>query len=134
MRKGRLAEGIRREGLILHSDNGSPMRGATMLATLQKLGVIPSFSRPSVSDDNPYSESLFRTLKYCPAYPGKPFESLEQARGWVHGFAHWYNEKHRHSATEARTRPCWRKGKNSTRPPGQKIHFAGRAKPETGTR
>nr|VFK29752.1 MAG: Integrase core domain-containing protein [Candidatus Kentron sp. LPFa] len=69
-----------------------------MLATLQKLGVIPSFSRPSVSDDNPYSESLFRTLKYCPAYPGKPFESLEQARGWVHGFAHWYNEKHRHSA------------------------------------
>ena len=51
-----------------------------------------------MSDDNPYSESLFRTLKYCPAYPGKPFESLEQARGWVHGFAHWYNEKHRHSA------------------------------------
>nr|VFK66030.1 MAG: Integrase core domain-containing protein [Candidatus Kentron sp. TUN] len=57
-----------------------------MLATLQKLGVIPSFSRPSVSDDNPYSESLFRTLKYCPAYPGKPFENIEQARQWVHRF------------------------------------------------
>ena len=57
-----------------------------MLATLQKLGVVPSFSRPSVSDDNPYSESLFRTLKYTPAYPGKPFESIEAARQWVHGF------------------------------------------------
>ena len=98
IRKGCLAEGIRREGLILHSDNGSPMRGATMLATLQKLGVIPSFSRPSVSDDNPYSESLFRTLKYCPAYPGKPFESIEQVRHWVHRFVQWYNLEHRHSA------------------------------------
>ena len=98
IRKGCLAEGIGREGLILHSDNGSPMRGATMLATLQKLGVIPSFSRPSVSDDNPYSESLFRTLKYCPAYPGKPFESIEQARQWIHQFVQWYNLEHRHSA------------------------------------
>nr|VFK61177.1 MAG: Transposase InsO and inactivated derivatives [Candidatus Kentron sp. TUN] len=98
IRKGRLAEGIRREGLILHSDNGSPMRGATMLATLQKLGVIPSFSRPSVSNDNPYSESLFRTLKYCPAYPGKLFENIEQARQWVHRFVQWYNQEHRHSA------------------------------------
>ena len=69
-----------------------------MLATLQKLGVVPSFSRPSVSDDNPYSESLFRTLKYTPAYPGKSFESIEAARQWVHGFVQWYNEEHRHSA------------------------------------
>nr|VFK63813.1 MAG: Integrase core domain-containing protein [Candidatus Kentron sp. TUN] len=69
-----------------------------MLATLQKLGVIPSFSRPSVSDDNPYSESLFRTLKYCPAYPGKLFENIEQARQWVHRFVQWYNQEHRHSA------------------------------------
>lgn len=96
--KGCLVEGIRREELVLHADNGSPMKGATMLATLQRLGVIPSFSRPAVSDDNPYSESLFRTLKYCPAYPDKPFESIEQAREWVHKFVHWYNEKHRHSA------------------------------------
>ena len=56
------------------------MKGATMLATLQRLGIVPSFSRPSVSDDNPYSESLFRTLKYTPAYPRKPFESIEAAR------------------------------------------------------
>lgn len=99
IRKGCLAEGVRREGLVLHADNGSPMKGATMLATLQRLGVIPSFSRPSVSDDNPYSESLFRTLKYCPAYPDGPFESIGQTREWVHEFVHWYNEEHRHSAT-----------------------------------
>jgi transposase InsO family protein len=98
IRKACLAEGIHEEGLVLHSDNGSPMKGATMLATLQKLGVVPSFSRPSVSDDNPYSESLFRTLKYLPAYPSKPFESIEAARRWVHQFVRWYNEEHRHSA------------------------------------
>ncbi len=98
IRKACLSEGIREKGLVLHSDNGSPMKGATMLATLQRLGMIPSFSRPSVSDDNPYSESLFRTLKYTPAYPAKPFENLEAARGWVNTFVHWYNEKHRHSS------------------------------------
>ncbi len=98
IRKACLAEGIHRSGLVLHSDNGSPMKGATMLGTLQKLGVVPSFSRPSVSDDNAYSESLFRTLKYCPAYPSKPFESIEAARRWVHGFVQWYNLEHRHSA------------------------------------
>ncbi len=93
-----LREGIRREQLVLHADNGGPMKGATMLSTLQKLGVVPSFSRPSVSDDNPYSEALFRTLKYVPDYPSQPFESLEAARQWVHAFVRWYNESHRHSA------------------------------------
>jgi len=97
IRKACLAEGITEKGLVLHSDNGSPMKGATMLATLQRLGVVPSFSRPSVSDDNPYSESLFRTLKYTPAYPTKPFTSLDAAREWVHVFVRWYNETHRHS-------------------------------------
>lgn len=97
IRKTCLAEGIREDGLVLHSDNGGPMKGATMLATLQRLGVVPSFSRPSVSDDNPYSESLFRTLKYTPAYPSKPFASLSAAREWVHRFVQWYNEEHRHS-------------------------------------
>jgi putative transposase len=98
IRKACLAEGIHEDGLVLHADNGGPMKGATMLATLQNLGVVPSFSRPSVSDDNPYSESLFRTLKYAPAYPSKPFESIGAARQWVHGFVQWYNNKHRHSA------------------------------------
>lgn len=98
IRKACLAEGIHQDGLVLHADNGGPMKGATMLATLQRLGVVPSFSRPSVSDDNPYSESLFRTLKYTPAYPRKPFESLEATRQWVHRFVQWYNHEHRHSA------------------------------------
>jgi putative transposase len=99
IRKACLSEGVRYESsLVLHSDNGGPMKGATMLSTLQRLGVVPSFSRPSVSDDNPYSESLFRTLKYTPAYPSKPFASLEEARAWVHRFVQWYNETHRHSA------------------------------------
>jgi transposase InsO family protein len=97
-RKAYLREGIAGDALVLHSDNGSPMKGATMLATLQRLGVMPSFSRPSVSDDNPYSEALFKTLKYHPGFPDKPFESLEEARKWVAGFEHWYNEIHRHSA------------------------------------
>ena len=84
-------------GLVLHSDNGGPMRGSTMLATLQHLGIVASFSRPSVSDDNPYIESLFRTLKYRPGYPHKPFASIEQARAWVVAFVAWYNAEHRHS-------------------------------------
>lgn len=84
--------------MVLHSDNGSPMKGATMLATLQALGVAPSFSRPAVSNDNPYSESLFKTLKYRPVYPQRPFENLLAARLWVGAFVHWYNEEHRHSA------------------------------------
>lgn len=99
LRKTRLSEQINPgQELILHSDNGSPMKGATMLATMQKLGVVPSFSRPSVSNDNPYSESLFRTLKYTPIYPTKPFDSLTEAREWVKTFAQWYNTEHRHSA------------------------------------
>jgi putative transposase len=96
IRKACLAEGVREQGLVLHSDNGSPMKGATMRATLQRLGVVPSFSRPSVSNDIPYSERLFGTLKYTPAFPSKPFESLVAAREWVHGFVHWYDEHHRH--------------------------------------
>lgn len=84
------------EGVHLHSDNGSPMKSATMLATLQKLGVAPSFSRPQVSNDNPYSESLFRTLKYNVGYP-KSFETIEEAREWVSKFVNWYNNEHRHS-------------------------------------
>jgi transposase InsO family protein len=90
-------ESIERNQVILHSDNGSPMKGATMLATLQELGVIPSFSRPSVSNDNPYSESLFRTLKYRPDYPEQPFSDLETARDWVNFFVSWYNKEHLHS-------------------------------------
>ena len=85
-------------GLVLHADNGGPMKGSTMVATLERLGVLPSFSRPRVSNDNPFSESLFRTLKYCAAYPSKPFADLDAANTWVAAFVHWYNHEHQHSA------------------------------------
>jgi transposase InsO family protein len=91
-------EGIQSKQLILHSDNGSPMKGATMLTTLQQLGVMPSLSRPAVSNDNPYSESLFKTLKYRPQYPLKPFAQVSDARDWATGLVEWYNREHRHSA------------------------------------
>lgn len=84
--------------LVLHADNGGPMKGSTMLATLHRLGVLASFSRPRVSDDNPYAEALFRTLKYRPGYPRKPFDSIDAARAWVVGFVAWYNTEHLHSA------------------------------------
>jgi transposase InsO family protein len=90
-------EGVEKHQVSVHADNGGAMKGATMLATMQRLGVLPSFSRPSVSNDNPFSESLFRTLKYCPLYPTKPFASLGAARAWVVTFMHWYNHEHLHS-------------------------------------
>jgi putative transposase len=90
-------EKIQPHQVVLHSDNGSPMKGATMLATLQRLGVMPSFSRPAVSNDNPYSESLFKTLKYRPGYPSQAFRDLTHARKWVAEFVDWYNNEHRHS-------------------------------------
>jgi transposase InsO family protein len=93
-----IRHGVDPKGLVLHSDNGGPMKGSTMLATLQKLGVVPSFSRPRVSDDNPFSEALFRTLKYRPEYPNQPFDSLEEAQTWVEDFVDWYNREHKHSA------------------------------------
>lgn len=91
-------QGIAKEQLTLHSDNGGPMTGATMVATLERLGVIPSLSRPAVSDDNPYSESLFKTLKYRPSYPDRAFSSIDEARQWVSRFVKWYNTEHLHSA------------------------------------
>lgn len=90
--------GVEPGQLALHADNGGPMKGATMLATLQSLGVVSSFSRPGVSNDNPYSEALFRTLKYRPDYPERPFATLEAARAWLREFVRWYNTCHRHSA------------------------------------
>jgi putative transposase len=84
--------------LVVHSDNGAPMKGSTMLATMQALGITPSFSRPSVSDDNAFAESLFRHLKYAPSYPRLGFATLEEARAWVARFVHWYNHEHLHSA------------------------------------
>ncbi len=83
--------------LVLHSDNGAPMKSSTMRAKLEELGVIASHNRPRVSNDNPFSESLFRTLKYCPQWPSSGFKSLTEARDWVQQFVDWYNDEHKHS-------------------------------------
>jgi putative transposase len=91
------AEQCWRRPLVLHSDNGAPMKSSTLLAKLYDLGITPSRGRPRVSNDNPYSESLFRTLKYCPQWPENGFASLEEARCWVRDFIAWYNHEHRHS-------------------------------------
>lgn len=94
-----LDEKINREQIVLHSDNGSSMKGVTMLAMLQTLGVLPSFSRPSVSDDNPYSEALFKTLKYHLTFPKwTKFAGINEARVWCEKFVTWYNQVHLHSA------------------------------------
>lgn len=84
-------------GIVLHMDNGAVMKGATFKATMDWLGITSSFSRPRVSDDNPFSEAMFRTVKYHPSYPHKPFESLDAARQWVERFVQWYNHHHLHS-------------------------------------
>jgi transposase InsO family protein len=83
--------------LTLHADNGNAMRAVTLESRLEELGVLRSFSRPRVSNDNPYSESLFRTAKYRPDYPRRPFASVQEACQWVAAFVDWYNHRHRHS-------------------------------------
>jgi len=99
VRRTALAEGIAALSTkpVLHGDNGSTLKATSVLAMLHWLGVKPSYSRPRVSDDNAYAESLFRTAKYRPEFPTKGFADLDQARAWVAGFVHWYNVDHRHS-------------------------------------
>jgi transposase InsO family protein len=97
LRSACMLEGVSREQLTLHADNGAAMKGSTMLATMHWLGIVPSFSRPRTSNDNCYSESLFRTLKYSVQYPDTPFKNLDEARSWVTEFVHWYNHENLHS-------------------------------------
>jgi putative transposase len=98
VRRGCLREQTAGRPLVLHSDNGAAMKGMTLKVAMGELGVVPSYSRPRVSNDNAYAEALFRTAKYCPLWPERPFETLEEARSWVLRFVAWYNEEHRHSA------------------------------------
>jgi len=99
VRRTALAEGIAALTTkpVLHGDNGSTLKATTVLAMLNWLGVEPSYSRPRVSDDNAYAESLFRTAKYRPEFPAKGFQTLEEARQWAAAFVHWYNVEHHHS-------------------------------------
>jgi putative transposase len=99
VRRTALAEGIAAlaDKPVLHGDNGSTLKATTVLAMLEWLGVKPSYSRPRVSDDNAYAESLFRTAKYRPEFPVKGFATLQAARDWGASFVHWYNVEHKHS-------------------------------------
>lgn len=89
-------QGIARDQLTIHADRGSSMTSKPVAFLLADLGVVQSHSRPHVSDDNPYSESQFKTLKYRPNFPGS-FGSIEAARLHCQGFFAWYNDEHRHS-------------------------------------
>lgn len=91
-----LKQGIREEELTLHSDRGSPMKSKPVSRLLAQPGVTKSFSRPRVSNDNPYSESQFKTLKYRPEFPER-FGSQEGATSFCQGYFRWYNQEHRHS-------------------------------------
>ena len=82
---------------VLHSDNGAPMTSYVLKARLAALGMLMSYSRPRVSNDNPFSESLFRTVKYCPEWPVKGFASLVAVREWMLAFEQGYNKQHMHS-------------------------------------
>ena len=92
-----LRENCLHSGIVLHSDNGAPMKSQTLRAKAYELGVTTSYSRPRVSNDNPFAESLFRTCKYRPEWPSNGFKSLEDARAWVLKFTRWYNYEHKHS-------------------------------------
>jgi len=99
VRRTALAEGIASLPVkpVLHGDNGATLKATTVLAMLYWLGVKPSYSRPRVSDDNAYAESLFRTAKYRPEFPANGFVDLATARAWAANFVRWYNVDHRHS-------------------------------------
>jgi len=99
---GLFREACRRHGChpdFVHSDNGNPMKGVTLVGFFYSLGIVPCYSRPRVSDDNPFIESFFKTLKYTPGYPSH-FDSIEEARIWMADFVHWYNNRHWHSGMQ----------------------------------
>ena len=95
-----LAQHCTMKPLVLHADNGAPMKSYTLKAKMEALGITSSFNRPRVSNDNPFAESIFRTLKYWPKWPRKGFVSLDEARRWVRRFIDWYCHVHRHSGIQ----------------------------------
>lgn len=84
--------------LVLHADNGSPMKGARMKMAMEKLGITAPYSRPRVSNGNPFSEARLRTCKYRPNWPPNGFATKTEAQAWVKSFIRWYNGEHLHSA------------------------------------
>jgi len=109
-----LSEKIRNKPLVLHSDNGAPMKSYTLKAKLEVLGVLSSYSRPRVSNDNPFSEAQFRTLKYRSNYPQDGFKTIDEAREWVSKFVDWFNNKHYHSGLNFLTPNSRHNGEDNT--------------------
>jgi len=101
------AERCRSSPLVLHADNGSPMK-----VTMERLGVTASFSRRQVSNNNPFFEALFRTCKHTPTWPTRGVATIKVARAWVYSFATWYNTEHRHSAIRFATPDQRHRGEN----------------------
>ena len=119
-----IEQGVRRDQLVLHADNGGAMKGNTMLAKLQQLGVMPSFSRPHVSDDNAFAESVMRTIKYSPAYPQQAFADLQGSTGLgreLLGLVQRAAPPQRHPFREPRAAPS-RRGRCDSRPPPCRLH------------
>lgn len=134
LKRTALAEGIHAmtDKPVLHGDNGSTLKATTVLAMLHWLGVKPSYSRPRVSDDNAYVESLFKTAKYRPEFPARGFDNLEETRAWGHDFVRWYNFEHRHSAMPLRTERSWPRAIRRILRPANGILHAGPAGHATG--
>ncbi|TCV98682.1 integrase-like protein, partial [Biostraticola tofi] len=134
-----LGEHCYRQPLVLHADNGAAMKSQTLKAKLEELKITPSHSRPRVSNDNAYVESLFRTVKYVPHWPSAGFKTLEDAREWVGIFTRWYNEEHYHSGIRYVT-PAQRHrgddldGMRYTGRRRQRTRNAGQERQETGSR
>lgn len=118
-----LAEGCWHNPPVLHSDNGAPMTSFTLKARLAELGLLMSYSRPRVSNDNPYSEALFRTVKYCPEWPAKGFKSLEAVREWMLSFVNGYNNKHLHSSLNFVTPGRRHRGEDQARLDQRKVVY-----------
>jgi putative transposase len=89
-------EGLTPDALTIHSDRGAPMTSHTLAELFETLGVTRSLSRPRTSNDNPYSEATFKTVKYRPDYPDR-FETIGDVRAWMQAFVHWHNHIHYHS-------------------------------------
>lgn len=107
-------QSVQKENLLLHSDRGPAMTSKSVALLLSELGVVKSLSRPHVSNDNPYSESQFKTMKYQPMFPER-FGSIQDARAFCVDFFKWYNEEHYHSGLALMTPASVHFGKASAR-------------------
>lgn len=103
-------QGIQPDQLTLHADNGRPMKGKPLSQLLVDLGISKSHNRPHTSNDNPFSEAQFKTMKYRPDYPDR-FALIDEARQWARPFFDWYNNRHYHSGLNLLTPACVHYGK-----------------------